>query len=91
MKQVMCLFKVASLLTHLATGQPCGLLPSLPVWMTFSRRIAVPLNPVLQQHKVQCYTNITTLADDWCGQTFQGHITNVNGQGSLMMLCCIIF
>lgn len=34
-------------LTHLAIGQPCELLPSLPVYTTTSTRTALPFSPYL--------------------------------------------
>lgn len=35
--------------THLAMGQPCPLLPSLPVYTTFSILMALPVSPDLSQ------------------------------------------
>lgn len=43
---------ILAVLTHLATGQPCELLPSFPVYSTFSIRTAFPFWPYLStEHK----------------------------------------
>lgn len=45
-----------TILTHLATGHPCGLLPSFPVYLTFSILSALPLIPNLKASRQKdCY------------------------------------
>lgn len=43
------------ILTHLAIGQPCVLLPSLPVYITFSILIAPPVRPDLKKENGNIY------------------------------------
>lgn len=47
------------ILTHLAIGQPCVLLPSLPVYITFSILIARPVRPDLKKENGKYSKNST--------------------------------
>lgn len=51
------------ILTHLAIGQPCVLLPSLPVYITFSILIALPVKPDLKKR----IAIIVTIAKGYAG------------------------
>lgn len=50
-------------LTHLAIGQPCVLLPSLPVYITFSILIAQPVKPDLKKRIANLITMTKAMLD----------------------------